>query len=143
HADVGGQRPPSAGSRESPYLEDVGVVRGELDRDRQPHLVLSEVRHANLLETLPLPKERAPENVDLPARRSEPVAVIEVDVREIHREDRRVVRDARVQQQRPPPADRQLEPRQKARVAVVEPVSAVAVRMNVPETVEYRAPLAL
>src|SRR5690606_37560109 len=119
-------RAPPARALETADLEDVRVVCAELDLEWQPHLVFAEVRHANLLKALPLPEQRAAKDVNLPARRDEALAVVQIDVGEIHGEDRRVVRDAGVQQQRPAARDRQLEPRQKAGIRVVEPMTADA-----------------
>src|SRR5690606_4364502 len=119
------------------------VIGGELDRDRQPQVALAEVRDADLLEAFAVPQQRAAKDVEVAARSDEPIAVEEIDVRKIDREDRRVVRDAGIQQERPEPADRELEARQKARVPAVQAVPDVPVRVHIAEPVEHREGLAL
>src|SRR5690606_3340604 len=73
----------------------------------------------------------------------EPVAFVKIDVREIHREDRGIVRDAGVEQQRPQPADGELEAREKARVPALQSVADVPVRVHIADTIEYRERLPL
>src|SRR5690606_734235 len=142
-ADLRRERLASLLTLEAPDLEDVDVVRGELDRHRQTHSALAEVRDADLLEAFTIPQQRAAEDVEIAARRDEPVAVVKIDVRKIHGEDRGIVRDAGVEQQRPKPANRELEAREKTSVPAVQPVSDVPVRVHVADAIEYRERFAL
>src|SRR5690606_8622341 len=119
-ADLGRQHPSSAGAIEPAYLEYVDIVGRKLDRERQTHRIVAEIRHADLLKALALPQQSAAKDVNLAAGRDKPLAVVQIHIRHVDSENGRVVGDAGVQQQRPHAAEGELEPRQKASVRVVE-----------------------
>ena len=64
------------------------------------------------------------------------VVTDDVGVGEIHGEDRVVLADGGAQEQRPPPAEQQLEAGQEPRACVIEAVLAVLEGEDVPEQVE-------
>src|SRR5690606_11104048 len=130
------QMPALAFAVQAAHLEDVRVVRSEHDAERQHDRTMREVRDANQLAARGVPEELPAEDVHLAARNGEPPVELEIRVRPVDAEDRVLVADVRVQEQRPPPGDRQLESRQEPRVAEVDAVLAVSERMNVAEAVE-------
>src|SRR6185437_10203641 len=91
---------PATRSLLAPYFEDVGIVGGEFQRQRDVEWREGEVTDMNPLVTGSLPEGLGAVDVEAAARQDPPAAEVEVGVGEIHAEQEVVTTYGRGKQQR-------------------------------------------
>jgi hypothetical protein len=120
------------------HLEHVAEVRVVVHRHGDVDRLERMAAHDEPLVARVRRQQDPPHDVQVVRRQPHGAVVHQVGVGRVDHELRRIGPQRRAQQQRRGAADRDLEARQEARAAVVQPLLATAVRVDVAAAVEHR-----
>jgi hypothetical protein len=124
-------------------LEEVGEVRVELERQREPRGSLGIARHRKELVAARLPQELGARDVERVLGEPQLLANEDVRVGEVHVEDDVVGLHGRRQHERLAPLEGEVQARQEARVVVEHALRAVLHLEHVAEFIEHREAVAM